>query len=109
MPGNHYYLTKPVFGLKRITQILTRQWEAIMGAEVCELVGLNLLNLLTNEFGKNNIGLHRDDGLSCFQNISGPDSEKIKKKMGKIFKENGLNIIVKCNLAITDFWMLLLI
>ena len=40
------------------------------GAEVCELVGLYLLNLLTNEFGKRNIGLYRDDGFSCFQNIS---------------------------------------
>ena len=37
------------------------------------------INLLTNEFGKNNIGLYRDDGLSCFQNISGPDSERIEK------------------------------
>ena len=73
------------------------------GAEVCELVGLYLLNLLTNEFGKNNIGLYRDDDLSCFQNISGPDSEKIKKKMCKIFKEDGLNITVECNLALTDF------
>ena len=73
------------------------------GAEVCELVGLYLLNLLTNEFGKNNIGLYRDHGLSCFQNISGLDSEKIKKKMCKIFTENGLNITVECNLVITDF------
>ena len=73
------------------------------GPEVCELVGLYLLNLLTNEFGKHNMGLYRDDSLSCFQNISGPDSEKIKKKMCKIFKENGLNITVECNLAITDF------
>ena len=73
------------------------------GADVCELVGLYLLNLLTNEFGKHNIGLYRDDDLSCFQNISGPDSEKIKKKMCKIFKENHLNITVECNLTITDF------
>ena len=36
------------------------------GAEVCELVGLYLLNLLTNEFGKHNMGLYRDDSLSCF-------------------------------------------
>ena len=57
-------------------------------AEVWELVGLYLLNLLTNQFGKNNIGLYRDDGLSCFQNILGPDSEKIK--MCKIFNENEL-------------------
>ena len=41
------------------------------GAEVYELVGLYLLNLLSNEFKKQKIvfGLHRDDGLSCFQNI----------------------------------------
>ena len=73
------------------------------GAEVCELVGLYLLNLLTNEFGKHNIGLYRDDGLSCFQNISGPDAEETKKKMCKIFKENFLNITIECNLAITNF------
>ena len=53
------------------------------GAEVCELVGLYLLNLLTDEFGKHNTGLHRDGSLSCFQNISNPDSEKIKKKCVK--------------------------
>ena len=72
-------------------------------AGVCELVGLYLLNLLTNEYGKNNIGWYRDDCLSCFQNISGPDSEKIKKKICKTFKENRLNITVACNLAITYF------
>ena len=43
------------------------------GAEVCELVGFYLLNLFTNKFGKNNIGLYRHDGLSCFQNISDLD------------------------------------
>ena len=79
------------------------------GDEVFELVGLYLLNLSTNEFGKNNSSLYRDDSLSCFQNISGPDSKRIKKKMLKIFKENGLNITLACNLTITDFWMLLLI
>ena len=51
------------------------------GGELCELVGLYLLDLLTKEFGKQNIGLYRDDGLSCFENISGPDSEKIKKNL----------------------------
>ena len=49
-------------------------------AESCELVGLYRLNLLTKEFVKQNIGLYRDNGLSCFENISGPGSEKIKKK-----------------------------
>ena len=36
------------------------------GAEVCELVGLYLLDILRQEFGENKIGLYRDDGLSCF-------------------------------------------
>ena len=35
--------------------------------------------------------------------ISGPESEKIKKKLCKIFKKHGLNITVECNLRITDF------
>ena len=73
------------------------------GADICDLVGLFLLNLLTSEFGKNNISLYRDNDLSCFQNISGPDSEKIKKKLCKLFKENGLNFTVECHLAITNF------
>ena len=72
------------------------------GAELCELVGSYLLDLITKEFGKQNIGLYRDDGLSCFENISGPDSEKIKKKLFKIFKCNGLSIAVECNLIVTD-------
>ena len=38
-------------------------------AELCELVRLYLLDLLTKEFGKQNISLYRDDGLSCFENI----------------------------------------
>ena len=67
---------------------------------MCELVGFSLLNLLTNEFGKHNISLYRDNDLSYFQNIADPDSEKIKNK---IFKENKLNITVECNLAITYF------
>ena len=33
------------------------------GNEVCELVGLFLLNSLANKFDKNSVGLYRDDGL----------------------------------------------
>ena len=73
------------------------------GPALCKLVGRYLLNLLTNGFGKYNTGLFRDDGLSCFENISGLDSEKIKNKICKIFKENRLNITVECNLTISDF------
>ena len=68
--------------------------------EFCQLVGLYLLNLLTKVLGKQNIGLYRNDGLNCFENILDFDSEKVKKK---IFKKNGLSIIVACNLIVTDF------
>ena len=51
------------------------------GAELCEIVGLYLLNILKNEFGRKNIGLYRDDGLSSFENKSGPELAKIKKKI----------------------------
>ena len=72
-------------------------------AELCELVDLYLVDLLTKDFGKQNIGLYRDDGLSCFENISGPDSEKIEKKLFKIFESNVLSITVECSLIVTDF------
>ena len=70
------------------------------GAEVCELIGLYLLNILKNEFGGKNIGLYRDDGLSCFENRSGLELEKIGKKICEIFKDNGLNITIETNLHI---------
>ena len=57
--------------------------------EVCELVGLSVLDILRKEFGDKKIGLYRDDGLSCFQNLSGPESEKIKKKFCKSSKSMG--------------------
>ena len=73
------------------------------GAEVCELVGLYLLNILKSEFGGKSIGLYRDDGLSCFENKSGPDLGKTKKNICKICKDNGLNITIETNLHITEY------
>ena len=57
------------------------------GAEACELVGLYLLSILKSEFDRENI-----DNLNCFGNKSGPELEKIKSKICKAFKDNGLNI-----------------
>ena len=65
-------------------------------------MGLYLLNILKNEFVGKNIGLYRDDCISCFENKSGPELEKIKKKICKIFKDNGLNITIETNLHITE-------
>ena len=38
------------------------------GAEICELVGLYMLNKI-NTFYPNNVGLYHDDGLAVFKNI----------------------------------------
>ena len=73
------------------------------GAELCEFVCLYFLDLLTMEFGKQNFNLWRDDDLSCFENIW-PDSKKIKKKLFKTFKSNGLNITEECNLILTKLF-----
>ena len=73
------------------------------GAEVCELVGLYIRDILTKEFGHDKIGIYRDDGLGCFQNLSCLESENVKKKLCKIFKQSGLSITAERNLQITDF------
>lgn len=50
-----------------------------------------------------NIGLHRDDGLSCFDNKSKPKLERIRKKIYKTLKDNCLNITIETNMDITDY------
>ena len=61
-------------------------------AEVCEIVGLFLLNNLANKFDKNSVGLYRDDGLALFKNIIGHRVAKIRKEFHQLFKENGLSL-----------------
>ena len=73
------------------------------GAEDCELVGNYLLYELSKLYEKKDIGLYRDDGLAGFKNKSGPESEKIKKSIQSIFRENELKITIQCNLKIVDY------
>ena len=54
------------------------------------------------KFGKEKIGLYRDDGLSCFQNMTGPQAERVKKKICEIFQSCGLKITIETNLQIMD-------
>ena len=73
------------------------------GAEVCELVGTYLLYKFSLKYNKNNIGLYRNNGLAIFKNISGPKSEKFKKDIQKLFKENELDIVIQCNLKTVNY------
>ena len=56
------------------------------GAEVCELVGIFILNKLNNIIDKNSIGLYCDDCLSVFDKLSGPQINKARRKLSKFLK-----------------------
>ena len=71
--------------------------------EVCELVGLYILDQFGSQYNKENIRLYRDDGLAIFENVTGPQAERIKKDIQKFLVGIGLKIVIKTNLKIADF------
>ena len=73
------------------------------GAEVCELVGIFMLNKISEKYNKNDVGLYRDDSLAVFKNISGPKSERIKKNFQSLFKKYRLEIIIECKKKVVDY------
>ena len=73
------------------------------GTEVCELIGIFLLNLLGQQNDTKNIGLYRDDGLSIFKNCSGLQMQKIKRHLHKVFKNNSWDLIMECNMKIVNY------
>ena len=62
------------------------------GVEVCE-IGMYLLSLLGEKYNNKEIGLYRDDGLSVFKNINGPEAEKIKEDIQRI----------SCNMKVVNY------
>ena len=74
------------------------------GAELCELVGLYILHILGEKYGKHRIRLYHDAGLACFGYISGPQADRIRKHFIKIFKEDfDLSITCETNLKAVNF------
>ena len=70
------------------------------GAEACEIVGLYLLNKLTKIykiFKPEEIGIFRDGGLSVMGG-SGPEKDRKRKEIIRIFKEENLNITWEINI-----------
>jgi hypothetical protein len=65
------------------------------GAETCDLVGLYMLNVLTNEFGKER--LYRDDGLVLIKGKSGRIADKVRKKLHTLFEQFNLKITAQVN------------
>ena len=74
------------------------------GAKVCDLTGLYILSKIKSVFeNQNDVGLYRDDGLGILRNLSGPQIERVRKEIIKIFKECGLSITTKTNLKVVQF------
>ena len=85
----------------------TNMFDATMGsldgAEVCELVGLFILDKLTKCFANQNIGLYRDDGLAVFRNMGPRTAEKIKKRFMQCFEDIELKITVQSNKKVVNY------
>ena len=73
------------------------------GAETYELVGLYLLNSLRKEIAQENVGLYRDDGLIIVKKANGHTLDSLRKRIIRIFKNEGLKITIEANLTTTDF------
>ena len=73
------------------------------GAEICELVGLFILDKLRAEFKNDNIGLYRDDGLAAFKNVGARTSNSIGKRFAKCLKDLGLSITIQTNQKIVNY------
>ena len=73
------------------------------GAEICELVGLFILNHLGKRFGKENIGLYRDDGLAIIKSKSARLLDKTRKELHKIFEQFDVKITAEVNLNVVNF------
>ena len=72
------------------------------GAETCDLIGLFLLHLVTTEIPGLEIGLYRDDGL-CVSKSTPRLTEKLRQKIVKIFKDNGLGTTSTANIKKAQF------
>ena len=73
------------------------------GPEICELVGLFILNNLRQRFGKENISLYRDDGLAIMKNKSARLADKTRKELHTCFEQFGLKIAAEANLHVVNF------
>ena len=71
------------------------------GAEICELIGLYMLSIISDKLNIN-VGLYRDDGLGVLTGTP-QQNEKLKKDLCLIFRAEGLEITVAANKKVVNF------
>ena len=72
-------------------------------AEICELVGLYLLNQLCNVIKKSGIGSYRYYRHSVINNANGPKLDRIRKDITALIKKESLSVTIETNLLEIDF------
>ena len=60
-----------------------------------------MLSLISEK--NKDFGLYRDDGLRVGKNKSGLETEKIKRNIQKMFKENKLDTVIQCNMKLVNY------
>ena len=65
--------------MKKDTELLEANIGAYDGAKVCDLLGTFVLYKLSPKYNKSNFVLYRNDGVTIFENISGPKLERVKR------------------------------
>ena len=73
--------------------------------EVCELVGLYLLDKLSSLISRDQIGFYRDDRLAVVNRSSGHKLDQLRKDIIALFKGDGLSITIDTNLKNLIFWI----
>ena len=73
------------------------------GTKVSEIFGTYILNKVSNEANKKQIGLYRDNSLGVLKNMTGSEMDRTRKNSVKIYQECGLSIVCKINLTSVDF------
>jgi hypothetical protein len=73
------------------------------GAELCELVGLFILNSIAGMFSVGHCGLYRDDGLAVIKNKRRCNLMKIEQQIRRVLCEIGFKITIESGLVSTDF------
>ena len=76
---------------------------AFHGAEICELVGLYLLNRTKSLLNRKNMGIYRDDSLMVIRKIPDVQLERLKKNLHKTFNEEGFKITIDMGLEKAEF------
>jgi hypothetical protein len=74
-----------------------------MGAEICDLLGLYILDSLSPILGNGAYGLYRDDGLAVMDGRTPSEWERLKKSIRRAFQSVGFKITIETGLYQTDF------